>query len=97
MRSFLNKYKNNNNIILNNIKKDLKKNTFFFDKQTNNKNLNFVFPLYSPKITFFRVSGIFLKNTKKNNINQSITIQSFVSKNKVKFNFSTSIPFVYIF
>jgi hypothetical protein len=97
MRTFLKKYKKNNNIIINNIKKDLKKNTFSFDKQTTNKNLNFIFPLYSPKITFFRVSGIFLKNKNQNEINQMISIQSFISKNKVKFTFSNNIPFVYIF
>lgn len=97
MRTFLKKHKKNNFFILNNIKKDLKKNTFFFDKQTKNKNLNFIFPLYSPRISFFRISGLFLKNKKKNNINQTITIQSFISRNKVKFNFSNNIPFIYIF
>ena len=81
----------------NNIKKDLKKNTFFFDKQTTNKKLNLIFPLYSPKISFFKVSGLFRKNMKQNGINQSISIQSFVSKNKVIFNLSPSVPFVYIF
>lgn len=98
MRSFLIKYKKiNNNFILNNIKKDLKKNTFYFDKQTTNKQLNFIFPLYSPKISFFKVSGLFLKNIKQNEINQSISIQCLVSKNKVIFNFSPETPFVYIF
>lgn len=97
MRSFIFKYKKNNNIILNNIKKDLKRNTFFFDKQTKNKKLNLIFPLYSPKISFFKVSGLFRKNMKQNGINQSISIQSFVSKNKVIFNLSPSVPFVYIF
>ena len=96
MRSFIFKYKKNNNIILNKIKKELKKNTFFFDKQTENKRLNLIFPLYSPKISFFKVSGLFKKNMKQNGINQSITIQSFISKNKVLFNLSPSIPFVYI-
>lgn len=97
MRSFIFKYKKNNNIILNKIKKDLKKNTFFFDKQTENKRLNLIFPLYSPKISYFKVSGLFKKNMKQNGINQSITIQSFISKNKVVFNISPSIPFIYIF
>lgn len=97
MRTFLFKYKKNNNIILNKIKKDLKKSTFFFDQQTKNKNLNLIFPLYSPKITFFKVSGLFKKNMKQNGINQSISIQCFVSKNKVLFNLSPSTPFVYIF
>lgn len=97
MRSFLKKYKKNNFIILNNIKKDLKNNTFYFDKQTKNKNLNFIFPLYSPKISFFKVSGLFLYNSKQNTINQSVTIKSIVSKNKVQFKFSPNIPFVYIF
>ena len=43
MRSLIFKYKKNNNIILNNIKKDLKKNTFFLEKQTKNKKLKFNF------------------------------------------------------
>lgn len=97
MRSFIFHYKKNNNIILNKIKKDLKKNTFYFDKQTENKRLNFIFPLYSPKISFFKVSGLFKKNMKQNGINQSITIQSLISKNKVLFNVSPNTPFVYIF
>jgi len=96
MRSFLSKY-NKNIIIYSNIKKDLKANTFFFDKTTVNKRLNFIFPLYSPKISFFKVSGIFKKNVKQNGINQSISIQCLVSKNKVLFNLSPNIPFVYIF
>jgi hypothetical protein len=97
MRSFILKYKKNNNIILNKIKKDLNTNTFYFDKQTKNKKLNLIFPLYSPKITFFKVSGLFKKNMKQNGINQSISIQSSVSKNKVIFTLSPNTPFVYVF
>lgn len=97
MRSFIFKYKKNNNIVLNNIKKDMKINTFYFDKQTKNKKLNLIFPLYSPKISFFRVFGLFKKNKKQNGINQGITIQCLVSKNKVLFTLSPSIPYVYIF
>jgi ribosomal protein L19 len=97
MRTYIFKYKKPNFSIVNEIKKDLIKHTFYFNKQTTNKKLNFIFPLYAPKISFFRVSGLFFKNMKQNGINQSITIQSVVSKNKVKFNFSPNIPLLYIF
>lgn len=97
MRSFLIKYKKNNCSILNNIKKDLILNTFYFNKQTKNKKLNLIFPLYSPKISFFKVSGLFKENRKQNGINQSISIKCLVSKNKISFIISPNIPFVYIF
>nr|WND64471.1 hypothetical protein HHPHBPLO_00055 [Naegleria fowleri] len=92
-------YKKNNKYcyLLTYVKKHLKNNSFFFDKQSSNKKLNLIFPLYSPKIIFFKISGIFKKNKKKNSIFQSITLQSMVSKNKVIFNVSPLIPLVYIF
>jgi len=97
MRNYIFKYRKFNFFTNDEIKKDLIKHTFYFDKQTTNKKLNFIFPLYAPKISFFRVTGLFFKNLKQNNVNQSVTIQSIVSKNKIKFTFSPNTPFVYIF
>lgn len=94
---FLKKKNNNIYIIYNNIKKHLKNDNFHFNKLSKNNRLNLIFPLYSPKIIFFKISGVFFKNRKKNSIFQSVVLQSVVSKNKVVFNISPSIPLLHIF
>jgi hypothetical protein len=51
--------------------------------QSSNKNLQIVFPLYGSKLSFFKTQGKFVKQKNKYGLNQTITIQCMVSKNKV--------------
>lgn len=96
MKSIYKKYKCNS-IFLKNLKKDFCNNNFPSSRRLMNTDINLVFPLYAPKVTFFKVSGKLKKNFKPNSLNQTLHLQSIVSKNKVKFVFSPNIPFVYIF
>jgi hypothetical protein len=74
---------------------------FNYDKygfsRFSNKNLQIVFPLYGSKLSFFKTQGVFIKQKKRYGLNQTITVQCIVSKNKVWFNVSPHTPYVYIF
>jgi len=82
---------------LEDIKKDFQTNNFPSSRRYINERIRLIFPLYAPKMSFFKITGKLAKNFKANNLNQTLHIQSIVSKNKVVFKLSPKIPFIYIF
>ena len=101
MKNFLKKYNSKDQLFFQSLQKDLmifrmSYDHYGFSKSSYN-NLQIVFPLYGSKLSFFKTQGKFIKQKKKSGLNQTITVECRISKNKIWFNVSPHIPYVYIF
>jgi hypothetical protein len=89
MRNFLKKYNSKDQFFFGSLQKDLMMFRMSYDhggfSRSKNfyNNLQIVFPLYGSKLSFFKTQGKFIKQRKKFGLNQTITIECRISKNKI--------------